>query len=645
MSNDLNLRPLFPKRAVVTAGMPYGNKNLHFGHIGGVFIHADIFARFLRDRIGGDNVIFVSGTDCYGNTIEVGYQNAKKEGFSGNISEYVRKNHLAQKKTLENYQVSLDLFAGSALDEAAKIHEALSVDIFNKLKENGALKLEETVQFYDENKQMFLNGRQVVGRCPIQGCKSEIAYADECALGHQYNPLELINPISVLSGQKPVHRKVKNWFFDLPAYSDTISCLVDEWQKSILYRRCLIQGINDFLKKPALFVKKDVVQEIETIKNMPEYSILRDEQKSSWPLIFNNLEERDKARKILEDTNIRYRSGKTIVPFRISGNVKWGIPIPDTEETADLTFWVWPESLWAPISFTKAYLGDGITGSNWENWWKSEDSQVFQFIGEDNIYFYGIAEMGLFSALNDGIKMPVVIPNHHLLFGKSKASSSGEKKPPSADELLNFYTPEQLRLHFMNASLSEHSISFEPKAALGKSTEYDNVLYEGNLITNIFNRLIRSCFYTVQKYCEGIYPCGKISQDILEKSNEIVLRYEKLMSEFAFDKIFELLNLYLRDANKEWSTRSKNHNEEDIKQLLRDMFHVVRTAVTLFHPIVPKGCEMIREYLKVDERIWDWKYMFETIDFFIESNHEFKHLEPRVDFFCKHLSQTTIENE
>ena len=59
-------RPNFPKRAVITAGMPYGNKELHLGHIGGVFVHADTFARFLRDRIGKENVIFVSGTDCYG---------------------------------------------------------------------------------------------------------------------------------------------------------------------------------------------------------------------------------------------------------------------------------------------------------------------------------------------------------------------------------------------------------------------------------------------------------------------------------------------------------------------------------------------------------------------------------------------------
>lgn len=83
-------RPRFHKRAVITAGMPYGNKELHFGHVGGVFIHADTYARFLRDRIGKDNVIFVSGTDCYGSPILESYRKLKEEDkFKGTIEDYV----------------------------------------------------------------------------------------------------------------------------------------------------------------------------------------------------------------------------------------------------------------------------------------------------------------------------------------------------------------------------------------------------------------------------------------------------------------------------------------------------------------------------------------------------------------------------
>ena len=84
MASENTNRPNFTARAVVTAGMPYGNKDLHFGHIGGVFVPADFFARFLRDRIGAENVLFVSGTDCYGSPIMEGYRKLTEAGeFSG----------------------------------------------------------------------------------------------------------------------------------------------------------------------------------------------------------------------------------------------------------------------------------------------------------------------------------------------------------------------------------------------------------------------------------------------------------------------------------------------------------------------------------------------------------------------------------
>ena len=88
----------WPRRAVVTAGMPYGNKALHFGHIGGVFVPADAFARFLRDRIGPENVRFISGTDCFGSPIDEGYRKLVESGaFEGTIADYVQRNHEAQK--------------------------------------------------------------------------------------------------------------------------------------------------------------------------------------------------------------------------------------------------------------------------------------------------------------------------------------------------------------------------------------------------------------------------------------------------------------------------------------------------------------------------------------------------------------------
>jgi methionyl-tRNA synthetase len=621
--------------------MPYGEKEIYFHHLGGVFVHADIFARFMRDRIGAENVLFVSGIDCYGAGVELGYEKAVAEGYAGSITEFVSRNHEMQKNVLERYQISLDIYAGSALGEAGKVHAALSAEIFERLYKNGTLKLERTMQFFDAEKGAFLNGRQVRGRCPIQGCKSENAYADECSLGHQYSPDELIEPVSVLTGKTPERVPADNWFFDLPAYGQRLAAALDEWETDPACRKLLPTVIREFLRNPSIFVKKELIAEVAGIEDMPAYTIIEDDKKASSELVFSSLEDREKAVSVLARNGVRYRTGKTLVPFRLSGNVKWGIPVPETEGVSGLTFWVWPESLWAPISFSKTILGDGADGKSWEKWWKSDDARVYQFIGEDNIYFYGIAEMGIFMALDEGYRLPLVVPNRHILLGKIKASSSGEVKPPKASELLEHYTPEQLRLHFMNASLSERSVGFEPKAILGggKGGDFDTVLHEGNLVTNVFNRLIRSCFYTAQKHIGNVLPDVEPSDNIRQRADAAILEYERLMSELSFDKVFELLNVYLRDASKDWATRSRSEDVGEIKQLLADSFHVVRTAAALFHPITPAGCETIREYLRVDERLWDWEHIFKPLSFFAGPGHLLKNLEPRVDFFKKHPSQ------
>ena len=643
MINNTLPRPAFPKRAVITGGMPYGEKELHFGHVGGYFIHADIFARFLRDRVGADNVLFVSGTDCFGAGAVIGYEKAVAEGFDGKLEDFIRRNHLTQKKTLEDYLISLDLYGASALDEAGRVHAALSAEIFHRLYDNNALSLESTTQFFDKDKGVFLNGRQVQGRCPIQGCKSEHAYADECSIGHQYDPSELIAPVSALTGAPPERVQVKNWFFDLPAYHDRIAGILKDWALDPSYRKTLLMVIDEFMKKPSIYVKSELVAGIRDFEDMPGFVVADEDQKSSWELVFEDLRDRAKAVAILSREGIRYRTGKTLVPFRLSGNVPWGVPVPDADGLKGLTFWVWPESLWAPISFTKTRLGDGVDGKEWEKWWKSEDARVYQFIGEDNIYFYGIAEMGIFMGLDEGYQLPVVVPNRHILYGKTKASSSGEIKPPMAAELLDYYTPEQLRLHFMHASLKERNVGFEPKAFLEKggagSDGFDTALYEGNLVTNIFNRLVRSCFYTAQKYFAGILPDAPASAEVIAKANETILEYERLMAETSFDKVFELLNVYMRDANKDWSARSKSEDIGEIGSLLADSFHAVKTAAILLHPVTPVGCEMIREYLGVDERLWSWDYIFEPLSFFTGAGHRLRELEPRVDFFKKHPSQ------
>lgn len=657
MKKEEKARPKFPKRAVITAGMPYGNKELHFGHIGGVFIHADVFARFLRDRIGKDNVIFVSGTDCYGSPILESFRKKQEETKNNEtIEDYVYSNHKKQKEALDSYEISLNLYGTSALGLTGKIHQEVSDEIFNTLYENGYLEKLSTPQFYDPEFKVLLNGRQVVGQCPIQGCSSERGYADECSLGHQYMPSELINPKSTLSGKTPEVVDVTNWYFRLEDFSEELLQRVNYLRKNSNSRKYLLSAIEEFLKKPVIYVKKNQTELIDEVRDaLPMHEIIDDNNKSSVTLVFENLGDRDKARDIFSSKGIYYRTGKTLVPFRLTGNIDWGVKAPEKEGLKELTFWVWPESLWAPISFTRAYLEEAKSSGSWEDWWCSKDAMVYQFIGEDNIYFYGIAEMAMFMALNkNGIKivpedgelvLPHLIANNHVLFMDKKASSSGNIKPPMAKELLQYYTPEQLRMHFLSFGLDSKSVSFMPKVYMeNPGDEQDAVVKEGNLLTNVFNRIIRSCFYTSQKYYNSEIPSGKVSEPILKAAEETILEFERHMYNHAFHRLTYVLDTYIRDMNKYWVNNIRiadtTDNDELRRQVLIDTMHAVRTTTALLHPIAPSGCEMVREYLGAGEELWDWNRIFETLDqLWNDKHHKLKYLEPRVDFFKRHESQ------
>lgn len=651
-------RPVFPKRAVITGGMPYGNKALHFGHVGGMFVHADTFARFLRDRIGKENVIFVSGTDCYGSPIVEAYRKLCEAGFEGTIEEYVMGNHEKQKKTLADYEISPDLFGASAFGETGEMHKKVSAELFDILYDNGYLQKMSTPQFFDPVKKVFINGRQVIGKCPIEGCCSEKAYADECDLGHQYSPSELIDPISTLSGEKPEIKPVTNWYFSLDKCMNPLIDRMNYLKRETNTRKYEIKAMEEFLKAPCMYVQKKQMEDMDAIEAaFPKHETINEEKKPSVTFIFDNLDDRDKAREVLDSMNIHYRTGKTLVPFRLSGNIEWGVPVPDKDDVEGLTFWVWPESLWAPVSFTRTYLKNkGCDDNEWKKWWIDEDACVYQFIGQDNIYFYGLAEMAMFAATHvkadedmDMVNtvLPHIVANNHILFMDKKASSSSEIKPPMADELLEYYSPEQLRMHFLSLGLSSKSVGFKPQVYLPEEERQgvDPVLKEGNLLTNVFNRLIRSCFYSSQQYFDGIIPQGEVDEKIKSICKDAILEYERHMYNHEFHRVTYVLDSLIRDINKHWANNirvaDKNEDNELRRQILVDCFYGVRVITALIHPIAPKGCEMVQEYLNVDDKIFNWDYIFEDVLSLVDDpiNHKLKFLEPKVDFFAKPACQ------
>ncbi len=654
-------RPVFPKKAVVTGGMPYGNKELHFGHVGGMLVFADTYARFLRDRIGSENVIFVSGTDCYGSPIAEGWrQKVAKGEFEGSLEDFVRRNHEKQKQTLNDYAIAPNLYAASGLDRAKDIHAEVTDWFLSSLYKKGQLQKISTMQFFDEKAGVFLNGRQVIGKCPVEGCTSEKGYADECDLGHQYMPENLLNPVSTLTGETPTMRPVTNWYFKLRDYEALLKDWVAELQKRKDVRPVVHKTISEFLKPPVIYIKREFEEKYFSLKEqIPEHNYLEEKKKPSFTIEFTTLSDCDEACRVLTQNGIRYRTGKTLVPFRLTGNIEWGVPAPVMEGSEGLTVWVWPESLWAPISFTQTYLEQsGKAREEWKDYWCSKDATVYQFIGQDNLYFYGIAEPAMWMAQQESeektaapadgeLQMPVIVANHHILFLDKKASSSGAVKPPMADDLLNHYTPEQLRMHWLGLGLGQRSVSFMPKPYNPDANpeDADPVVKDGLLLSNVYNRMIRTAFYTTQKELDGILPDIVPEENILAEAKKAVLEYERHMSKFAFHQCTYVLDSYIRNASKYMakSLQPDTQSKDELMQVLANLFYMIRIAGILLHPMAPIGTEKLREYLQVDERIWSWETIFEPISYFVGANHQLKFLPPRTDFFTRHESQFASE--
>ncbi len=676
-------RPRWPKRAIVTAGEPYGNKGLHFGHVGGVFVPADFYARFLRDRIGAENVIFTSGTDCYGSPIMEGYRKrVENEGYQKSILDYVQENHDKQAKTLESYEISCDIYGGSALEPAVHVHEKITDQVISRLAERGVLERMSTKQFFDPEAQQFLNGRQVVGRCPIQGCKSEKAYADECDLGHQYEPEELIAPKSQLTGVTPELRPVENVYFDLPRYLDFLKGYVGGFDDDARVRSVVKTTMREWLNPPQIYVQEKFREAYEAAAaSLPAHTASEPEKgKSSFALTFSSWRDRDAARDALAAAGVRFRSGKALVPFRITGNIPWGVPVTCVNGCTDLTCWCWPESLWAPISYTETVLENAAPGryssSDWRDWWCTPDAHAYQFIGQDNIYFYGIAQSPLWEALDWSLEQSTLVANYHILYMGKKASSSSETPPPPADDLLNHYTAEQLRAHWVSLGLGEKPVSFSPKAydtrvtgtnadgsdllACDDKRVIDPVLKEGALLTGVFNRLARSCFYGVAAkegdeapYRTGCIPAGAPAPEVAEAAEQAVLAFEDAMYRCELHRALGICDSYLRAANKRWSDASKAAKalegaaaDAAMTQALVDAFAELRVATVLMHGIVPAGCELICEHFAIEPAaFFSWDNLLASTDELVEKLgekpgcHAVKPLPARFDFFKKHESQ------
>ncbi len=217
------------KRTLVTTALPYANGPVHIGHLAGVYVPADIYVRYLRNK--GAEVLFIGGSDEHGVPITI---KARKEGVTP--QDIVDRYHGIIKKSFEEFGISFDVYSRTS----SEMHRRTASEFFRTLYEKGEFVEKTSEQYYDEEAHQFLADRYITGTCPH--CKNPNAYGDQCeACGTSLSPLDLIDPKSAISGSKPVLRETKHWYLPLDKHEAWLRQWIleehKEWKTNV-YGQC-----------------------------------------------------------------------------------------------------------------------------------------------------------------------------------------------------------------------------------------------------------------------------------------------------------------------------------------------------------------------------------------------------------------------
>ena len=217
------------KRTLITTALPYANGPVHIGHLAGVYVPADIYARYLR--LCGKDVVMIGGSDEHGVPITI---KAKNEGVTP--QDIVDRYHGIIKESFKGLGISFDIYSRTT----SAMHKETASEFFRRLYDKGEFVEKTSMQLYDEKANQFLADRYVTGECPH--CHNERAYGDQCeACGTSLNATDLINPKSAITGNTPVLKETKHWYRPLDKWESHLSKWIleghKEWKTNV-YGQC-----------------------------------------------------------------------------------------------------------------------------------------------------------------------------------------------------------------------------------------------------------------------------------------------------------------------------------------------------------------------------------------------------------------------
>ena len=522
------------KRTLITTALPYANGPIHIGHLAGVYVPADIYVRYLR--LKKEDVIMIGGSDEHGVPITL---KAKNEGITP--QDVVDKFHKIIKESFQKFGISFDVYSRTS----AKIHHETASEIFRKLYDTGKLIEKTSEQYFDEANNQFLADRYITGTCPK--CGFERAYGDQCeSCGTALSPTELINPVSMISGNAPVLKETKHWYMPLDQYEPWLR----EW---------ILEGHKEW--KPNVYG-----------------------QVKSW--IDGGLQ-----------------------PRAVTRDLDWGVPVP-VEGTEGKVLYVWFDAPIGYISATKELFNTlSPTGNDeeglWKKYWKDPETRMLHFIGKDNIVFHCIIFPVVLKA-EGTYNVPENVPaNEFLNLENDKISTSRNWAVWLHEYLEEFPGKEDVLKYVLTANAPETKDNDFTWKDFQARNNNELVAVLGNFVNRALV-LTQKYFGGKVPECGALTDTDK---ETLASISAIKAEVEKSLDNFRFREALKnamdlarLGNKYLADEEP-WKVIKTD--EARVKTILNISLQITANLTICLEPFLPFSMEKLRGFINLEKLDWE----------------------------------------
>ena len=524
------------KRHTITAALPYANGPLHLGHIAGVYIPADIYARFLR--LQGKDVVFICGSDEHGAAITL---RAKKENTTPQaiVEEY----HNINKKAFQDLGIDFDIYHRTS----AEIHHETAQQFFTTLSEKGAFVTKESQQYYDVEHNQFLADRYIKGNCPK--CGHSDAYGDQCEkCGSALSPMDLIDPVSTISGKIPVLKKTEHWYLPMQNH--------EKWLK-------------DWLKEG----KFDGVQQHDP---------------GNW------------RNQVIGQCMSWIDGG--LQPRAMTRDLDWGVSVP-LENADGKVLYVWLDAPIGYISATKQWALNN--GKDWEPYWKDSETELVHFLAKDNIVFHCIIFPIILKEHGEYI-LPVNVPANEFLNLEGDKFSTSRNWAVWLHEYLQDFPDKQDALRYVLCSIAPESKDSE---FTWNDFQARNNNELADIFGNFINRVMVLSHKYFGGIVPARGALDKIDEDTLNQVKKTKENIERKLQEFKFrDALAEAMNL-ARMGNKYFAETEPwkliKTNEDRVATVMNVGIQIAANLAIAFDPFLPFTTKRIREMMRLPLSQWD----------------------------------------